>query len=269
MAKLSFIIRGAKVTGKDHLRAGRNCQDGYAFNEVTIGEKSFLVGVVSDGCSEGKYSEIAGLLLPVFVVEEIVRLLQLEIPIAQIPTVLYPSVIKFLEGIRLLFPLREITEAIDFAQNYLLATVVGFVLSEENGVVFYSGDGYLVIDDEIQKIDYQNRSPYIGYHLVPHSVLESTKPLPKAFEVRTFKTGSVQKIAIATDGFSENLLTRLWLEAKPVPLGIQLWMNLINGPRNPDFQSGLFFDDASIIAAERHEDASIVAVERIREDEDA
>jgi hypothetical protein len=254
MTKLNFAIRAAKVIGKDHLRAGRNCQDGYAFKEITIGEKSFLIGVVSDGCSQGNRSEIGGLLIPIFIVGEITRLLQLGIQVDRIPMVLYPSVVKFLEGLRLLFPIREMAEMVDFVQNYLLATVVGFVLDEENGVVFYSGDGYLVIDNEIQKIDYQNQNPYIGYHLVPHSVLESIKPLPKTFEVKTFKTDLAQKIAIATDGFSENLLERLWQEAKPVPLGIQLWMNCINGPRNPNFQSGLFYDDACIVAAQRQKE---------------
>lgn len=251
MAKLNWVIRAAKVIGKDHLRAGRNCQDGYAFKEIALGEKSFLVGAVSDGCSQGSRSEIGGLLIPVFIVGEIARFLQLGIPTDQIPMVLYPSVVKFLDEIRLLFPIRGMAEAIDFVQNYLLATIVGFVLDEENGVIFYSGDGYLVIDDEIQKIDYQNQSPYLGYHLVPHSVLEPAKLLPNTFEVKPLKTGSAQRIAVATDGFSENLLARLWQEAKLVPLGIQLWMNYINGPRNPNFQSGLFYDDACIVAAER------------------
>lgn len=269
MAKFSFTVRGGKVTGKDHLRAGRNCQDGYAYKEITIGGKQFLIGVISDGCSEGKYSEIAGLLLPVFIVDEIIRLLQLEIPIVQAPVVLYPEVIRFLDGISELIPLQEISGLVDFVRNYLLATVVGFILGEEEGVVFYGGDGYLVINEEIRKIDYQNRSPYLGYHLVPRSVLETTNPLPKAFETIILESSSIHRLAITTDGFSENLISRLWREVKPVSLGIQLWMNMINGSRNPDYQSGLFYDDATIIEAKRSDDATIIVAERTRENENA
>lgn len=252
MNTLSFRMRGGTILGRDHARSHRNRQDGYALKSAELNGKLFLVGAVSDGCGSGCQSEIAGSLLPLFVVNEIRHLLSLEVPLGQIPDALYPGVLGFLEGIRKQLPFVDFKEMVDFVKNYLLATVIGFVLDGEEGVIFHAGDGFLVINNEVIKIEYEKGSPYVGYHLVPRSFLRgSSFELPRSFETVCVKTADIVRLAVATDGFTESLLSRMWSESFKGPLGIQLWLNWINGPRNSDPSSGLFYDDASVVALER------------------
>lgn len=251
MEKLIFRLRGGKILGRDHARGSRNCQDGYAFAQVAIFGQNYWIGVISDGCSGGENSEIAGIMLPVFVVQQIQHLLRFDTPLSQVPITLYPAIAGFLEAIRKQFPFGNPQEIVRFIQDHLLATIVGFVINENDGVVFHAGDGRIVLNDEIESIEYE-KNPYIGYHLVPRSALGSgTSDLPRTFTSFPIESKDLDRLAVATDGFSENLLRRLFEEARSVPLGIQLWMNFINGPRNPNHEAGLFYDDASVVALER------------------
>lgn len=249
-----FTVRGGKVVGKDHLRAGRNCQDSWDCATFEISGKQYWAGVVSDGCGQGENSEISGIMLPRFIVQQIKHLLRFETPIEQIPVALYPTILGFLEAIRKQIPFSDPAEIVKFVQDHLLATVLGFVVCGEKGIIFHAGDGFWVVNNEIKEIDHGNQSPYIGYHLVPRSVLKGgTWEIPRTFVSQTLEMTFLSRLAIASDGFSVSLLSRLWKETKPVPLGIQLWMNLINGPRNRNPEQGVFFDDASVVVLERIE----------------
>jgi hypothetical protein len=248
-----WTLRGAKILGRDHAMAGKNCQDSYAFKTVSINGQTYQIGVVADGCSEGSSTEFAGILLPTFVVYQVCHLIQFETPILQIPVALYPSVIGFLESMCKLIPFRDGQEVVAFIKDHLLATIVGFVLGETEGIVFYAGDGLVAVNEEIETVDYGNKSPYLAYHLVPRSVLtEGASQLPRTFVSRTLGLETLQRLTITTDGFSPELLQRLWEEARPIPLGLQLWMNVINGPRNAKPQAGRFYDDATVVVAERN-----------------
>ena len=252
---LPFCIRGGKVRGREHTRAGKNCQDGYELERANVLGKEYLIGAISDGCGEGGGSEIAALMLPKFVVAQVQHLLLFETPISQIPVSLYPAVIGFLESIRKQFPFANSQKIIEFISENLLATVLGFVIGETEGVAFHAGDGFVVVNEQTIKIEHGNESPYIGYHLVPHSALKKeASELPRTFSVITLPTEKLQRLVIASDGFSGQLMERMFQEANPAPLGIQLWLNLINGPRNPEPEKGLFYDDGAVIWAERNEE---------------
>jgi hypothetical protein len=255
MMNLPFSLRKGRVLGRDHARWGKNCQDGCAFKRSVVLDKEYLIGAVADGCGQGEYNEVAGIMTVTFAVNQIEHLLHFETPAAQIPIALYPSVIGFFETIRKQIPFKSPAEIIGFIQNYLLSTLIAFVIGEEEGVIFYAGDGFIMINDKIHRLEYENQSPYPGYHLVPRSVLQGGfSELPRTFEVLSVEIAQLERLAIATDGFSEELLTRMWQEVRPVPLGIQLWMQWVNGPRNPDMEAGLFYDDAAVIALERVEE---------------
>jgi len=252
MSGLPFQIRGGKKIGREHARWGKNCQDGYAFKKTTILGQDYLIGAVADGCGQGENSEVAGIMSSIFVVNQVQHLLRYQMPIIQIPAALYPSVVGFLEAIRKQIPFKDSQEIVGFIQNYLLATILGFVIGEDKGVVFHAGDGLIAINEEILAIEYDNVSPYLGYHLVPQSALQGgTLELPRTFAVQFLDVATLDKLAIASDGFSKSLLRRMWHEAEPVSLGIQLWMNWINGPRNPSPETGLFYDDAAVVVVER------------------
>lgn len=246
MLRYPFSLRGGKILGREHARAGRNCQDGYAGGSFWALGGKYWAGVVSDGCSEGKESEIAGILLPKFVISECSRLLNFEVPLSQIPLALYPQVVKFLESIASYFP----EYGVRFVADCLLATILGFVVNEKEGMIFWAGDGNIIVNDEVIRINYNDRSPYIGYHLRA-SELEDYGQYPRTFNTRYLKMEEVKKLAVASDGFSENLLLRMVKEANQGDLGLQLWMNFINGPRNSHPERGQFFDDAAVNLLER------------------
>ena len=255
MGSLPFRIRGGRKIGREHARWGKNCQDGYAFKYATILGEDYLIGAVADGCGQGENSEVAGIMSPIFVVNQVQHLLRFATPLTQIPVALYPSVIGFLEAIRKQILFEDPQEIVGFIQNYLLATILGFVIGEDEGVVFHAGDGLIAINDEIMVIEHNKPNPYLGYHLVPRSALQSdTSELPRTFAVQTLDVTTLKHFTIASDGFTEVLLRRMWQEAKPVSLGIQLWMNWINGPRNPHPEAGLFYDDAAVVVVEQIEE---------------
>jgi len=250
-------LRGGIITGHDHTIRKKNCQDGYHFEQVDIEGKKYWIGAVSDGCSQGNKSEVGALLLPLFVVQQIKCLLSKKTPLVHIPYYLYSYIIGFLEGIRKSIPsIGNVTESINFVQSYLLATVLAFVVDSQNFIVFHAGDGYVVLNERIIRIEHDNRSPYIGYHLIPRaSLIAEASRLPNNFTIERFrrlKTKNIKRLAIVTDGFSDDLLKRLWQESYDVPLGLQLWMNKINGPRNNYQEEGIFVDDAAIVVFERN-----------------
>lgn len=257
MEREPFLIRGGKIAGKDHSRAGRNCQDGFAFVKFTFQSKSYWSGAVADGCGESSKSEVAGVLLPRYATGQIVSLIHQGIGIAQIGDCLYEAVVKFLASLLRQFFFQDQKERVEFLEEHLLATLLGFLVSEEEGVIFYAGDGYYSLNGVITKIDYQNLNPYLAYHLVPQETLKTERrELPAGFEIVTLAVENLQTLIMATDGFTPSLLGRVIPEALPVPLGVQLWMNKINGPRNPHPQGGIFYDDAAVVVLEREKEAN-------------
>jgi hypothetical protein len=249
-----FTLRGGVVRGKKSRQTSRNCQDGMDLQSLEISGKRYWIGFVSDGCGSGQHTEVAAILLSKFAVLQVIRLLKMGAPVKQIPVILYPEAVKFLESLRLLFPYSGSYEVVKFIENHLLATLMGFVINVQEGVLMYAGDGCYQINDKEYMIDYGNRSPYLAYHLVPKSVLVAgTGNLPTGFQVIHFATKRIQRIVIATDGFNERagLIQRLVNESSSGELGVQLWMNFINGPRNSQPEKGVFLDDAAAIQFER------------------
>lgn len=244
-------LRGGMVVGLDHSQWQNNRQDAFYCEVNIIHNQLYWVGVVADGCGSGKHSEVSASLLPLFTTKQIMHLLQFATPVLQIPMALYPSIVAFLQRIQQLVPFETTREKSVFVQDYLLATVIGFVINESEGVLFHAGDGYWAENGVVTRIEHDNRSPYIGYHLVPIELRHDAGQLPRCFSTQIIDATELDSLAIATDGFSEALLLRLFKESLPGPLGIQLWMNKINGPRNPDPSGGLFYDDAAVVVFER------------------
>lgn len=251
---LPFAVRGGMTPGMDHIDKRRNCQDGWDLRRVVIDEKEFIVAVGSDGCGSGSHSEVIASLLPLYVAHQAVHLLTFETPVTQLPAALYPHVLAYLELQWKLIPFGSRPELISFIKNYLLATVFGFVIGEEDSVLFHAGRGFTVVNDVVTTVEHPKGDPYPGYHLVPRSALEEpSMELPRSFTVIPLKTADIFSLGVATDGATEKLLQRLLAEAFPGDSGIQRWLNLINGPRNPHPEDGTFADDTTVLLAERVE----------------
>lgn len=249
MNGVSFIARGGTILGRDHAQRGKNSQDGFAIKTIQVEGQEIVVAVVSDGCSGSTKSEVAANLLPAFATNYICQLLTFSVPISQIPTALYPAVVSYLRNVASQVPFAKQEELVDFVKNYLLATIVGCLVSENESVIFHAGDGIVAINDDITVIDYDDKSPYVAYHLVPETDLVVPKvSRPNSFTTVPVNNFDLKNITIASDGFTPGLLQRMWQEAKLVPLGIQLWMNWVNGPRNPKQDRGIFADDATVVS---------------------
>jgi hypothetical protein len=249
---LPIVIYGkGRIMGKDHAHAGKDCQDGCYIKEIVVAGKTYIVGVVSDGSSGAQFSQVAGLLLPEYVVNQVERLLSYNIPFAQVPVSLYPNVITFLDQLARSVMTRTATDFVQFIADFTLATIVGFIVGEEEGCIFYAGDGLYQINDAVTVIDFENKSPYPGYHLVPESARKGGEKLPTSFTVVPIDVASLGRLAVTTDGFSETLLRRMWIERREGSnIGIQLWMQFINGPRNP-IKEDVFADDGAVVAIMR------------------
>ena len=146
MSNLPFSLRKGRILGRDHARWGKNCQDGCIFKRSIVLGKEYLIGAVADGCGQGEYSEVAGIMTAIFAVNQIEHFLRFETPITQIPIALYPSVIGFFEAIRKQIPFGNSSEIIGFIQNYLLATLIAFVIGEDEGIILHAGDGFIVVN---------------------------------------------------------------------------------------------------------------------------
>src|SRR4051812_948667 len=93
----TLTVRAGSVIGNEHILRQTNSQDKYRFAEVQADEKTYLVGVVCDGCSSGLHSEVGAALQAEFIVQETARILAEGYPMEHIPGELYNRTLAFLE----------------------------------------------------------------------------------------------------------------------------------------------------------------------------
>ena len=144
-------------------------------------------------------------------------------------------------------------------KHYWLATIVGFILTDNQNLVFWCGDGIYVIDDELTSIDQNNRPTYIAYNSlhVPDEVGVTLEYIPHNFEYKLLS--SPNKIMIASDGFENHNTDKICTFQEQEPeasldlngqqwnkkgqFGLKKWMNSRS-------DRGFFEDDCFIITAE-------------------
>ncbi|MEK7610823.1 MAG: hypothetical protein AAB486_00425 [Patescibacteria group bacterium] len=262
--KLPFVVRDGSVPGADHVAKARNCQDGKGWRRIIVNDKEYLVAACSDGCGSGLHTEVIASLLPLYVIGQIGHLLTFETPVLSVPAALYAHVLAYLEFQWKNIPFSSRKELVDFIKNYLLATLYGFIIGDEDSVLFHAGRGYTVVNGVVDAIEHLQGDPYPAYHLVPRSDWqEPSMVLPRSFTVVSLKTANIFNLGVATDGAMGTLpggktgllLPRLLVDAFTGESGVQRWLNLINGPRNPHPEDGTFADDTTVILAERIEEA--------------
>lgn len=225
-------VRSAQIIGRDHALRQVNCQDSHAVYQ----SDDFIVGVVCDGCGEGQHSEVGATLAATFIVTQAIALLQEDYPIQAIPEMLYPRIIDYLDQlVSLSAPINRAA----FIQHHLLFTIVGVLVAGERSVIFSAGDGMIILDDAVERIDQDNRPSYIAYHLLRDDLSETT--LPEKFAVQY--PSDWQTLAIATDGFDESLAGEI--QGFMHPRGLQRQLNVWSN------QGKYFRDDATLITLER------------------
>ncbi len=240
-------VRKATHQGSKHRQLGFNNQDGVLLEPFCIPAfgKRYTVGIVCDGCTGlpgFSKTEVGASLLPVFVYGRCQEFLCSGLPLSQIPTALFQSCTEFLRDLaqkvvpsnlywgypeELLPALTKLkTGRLDwdvatrFRVDYLSATLLGFVADEAEIVIFSAGDGIILVNDEIDVIDQNNKPEY------PASSINNPG---KGFSVRIFNRNDIRRVAVCSDGLTELMKDPEFVEqmfsAHPGLFGLQVLLN--------------------------------------------
>ena len=211
---------GATHIGRDHLRIGRNNQDGVF--------TSSRVAVVTDGCSSQPQSEVGAQLGARFLGQWLSSQSELTHDLPQRATdalsgYLYQSVLALGPEVE---PLLE---------RFFLFTFLAAVRIGDRGMIFGLGDGAFLVDDDLVHLDSgpDNAPPYCAYRLTN----SGSRP-----EAQLHFVGPAKRLAVMTDGFhhleKQRVLT-LTSALSPNPLTLQRRLNVLA-------EAERFTDDATI-----------------------
>src|SRR3954467_11645393 len=107
-----YIITYARVMGRDHLSRQMNRQDALRYIETD----KYVVGVVSDGCGSGHFSEVGANLTADYVARRTVKYLQENTSLQSIPNIVASDLICALRSTMIVFDAKE-----QDVYDYLLA----------------------------------------------------------------------------------------------------------------------------------------------------
>lgn len=173
------------ITGRDHVRAGRDGQDGWALLETP----SVVAAIVTDGCSSGTSSELGARLGARWIAGLVARRFDPAAPVASARTITRALVAHLAVAARSLSVARRIEAAL--VGDTLLFGFLAAVVTDEHALVFGVGDGIVWVDGVATILDPgpENAPPYLAYAL-----------LGAAIEPVIHFAGRADAIAIATDG---------------------------------------------------------------------
>ena len=228
---VGFRLRRGTVIGRDHRLSGRNNQDALLTAEIN----GNLIGVVCDGCGSGAASEVGARLLAAALVHRARQVVMAGVAVDALPPLLMAHAqITLATLCDTLLDAPTSDERAAFVGDYLLATVLGCVIGPEQSVVFAAGDGVIAINDAVYIRDEGNQPHYLSYGL-----LEAAQP---TFDVWTFDTSELRRLALWTDGLTPDLLDQMW--GVRHPNGLQRRLNVLA-------RDGHCADDTSGIVIER------------------
>jgi hypothetical protein len=175
---------GASRVGREHLRVGRNNQDGWALKF----EEGRSVGVVTDGCGSQPRSELGAQLGAQFLASALSRR---EEPLSEAMALGATDALCAL--------LRELATTLDpsapseVLDRHFLFTFLAVVREGARTLIFGMGDGTTVIDGVVQRLEPgpDNAPEYCAYRLSG----------PRKPEPRVHFFGHAQVVAVMTDGF--------------------------------------------------------------------
>jgi hypothetical protein len=198
-------VSAGSVIGTDHLRTGKNNQDAYHWRI----SRSGVVGVVCDGCGSAKNSEVGAKIGAYLVAKEISDQLAGE-PSQTAGSSGKPWAL-FLEHVRqnVLSHLRILARSMegdftDVVLNFFLFSVMGFVVTPQETVVFSAGDGVFALNGRLEEIGPfpSNAPPYLGYELINFSSDESYSGTFRFHVNSRCQTDEVHSMLIGSDGLA-------------------------------------------------------------------
>ena len=233
-------MQAGSKQGSKHIRLGLNNQDARLAERFSVPafDKDFRVGIVSDGCTgfpTFSRTEVGSNLLVLYAYRRIQEMVCSGMSVHEVAKALFPGITEFLWDLankimppNIVWPYpvtlkkREgWTSQTRFQIDYLAATMIGFLDDGEDVIVFSSGDGIILVNDDIVVID-QNDQPQ--YPVI--SVNQATK----GFDIKFYKTSNVRRLAVMTDGLKElvkslSFVDSLFTHLPDQTLGLQFLLN--------------------------------------------
>ena len=192
-----FLAVAGSVTGRDHRRAERDGQDGHA---VVITD-DVVAGIVTDGCSSGRASEIGarvGAAWLAALIEPAFRGVDEPAGARAAAATVTRALLDRLELLARSFDPAGHVSAARVDQSLLFGFLAA-VVTPVTTIVFGIGDGIVVVDGTITVIDPgpENAPPYLAYALLGGGGARAGLE-PRIHFAGT--TAGVEAVAVATDG---------------------------------------------------------------------
>ncbi len=188
-----FGVTSGTVIGREHVRVGRNNQDGHAVRS----DDQRLAAVVTDGCSSSKFAEVGARLGANFLATDVLRKMRAGKPATM--DLAYAgtrSLVAYLETVAKGISNDE-AEREAMIGEYLLFGFLCLAIDGQRACVFGVGDGVVSLNGEIMVLDPgpDNAPAYVGYVLM-RGLSRSTAP---QLHVAT-TVDRVETLMIGTDG---------------------------------------------------------------------
>lgn len=228
-----LVVAAGSVTGRDHRRALRDGQDGFAL--VARAKSEVVAAVVTDGCSSGRTSEVGARLGAAW----IARLIEERFDAVKDEGSARAAAQRVVDG--LVDRLRDLSATLGgdagAVGEMLLFGFLAVAVTKDVAIVFGVGDGSASIDGEITVIDPgpDNAPAYPAYALI------GTHVAPRVLFV-----GRADCIAIATDGVDARALADLAVDPR-----FDQNASLLRKRMNVLADEGRFDDDATVAVVRR------------------
>lgn len=227
-----LVVAAGSVTGRDHLRAGRDGQDGFAV--LASAKVDLVAAVVTDGCSSGRTSEVGARLGAAWIATLI------EERFAGVADEDDARIAAKRVVDALVDRLRDLSATLGSRAHVGEMLLFGFlavVIAKDVAIVFGVGDGLASVDGEVTVIDPgpDNAPTYAAYAL-----------LGTPIEPRVLFVGKGDCIAVATDGVDAATLRELAVDPR-----LDKNASLLGKRMNVLAAEGRFHDDATVAVVRR------------------
>lgn len=197
----TFQVAAGSVAGRDHTQVGKNNQDAFCF----AAHEDVMTGVVCDGCSTGKHSEVGAKLIARLIVRQIIlnkdKFQGDDDSVARLMQRIKNSALMYIQlladGMGMSF-----SQAIN---DYFLFTLVGTIIFPNRSMIFSLGDGVFANNGEVTEVGPfpGNAPPYLAYNLVDTDLSRESPDLLD-FKVHVVQeTSLTESILIGSDGICD------------------------------------------------------------------
>ena len=201
----SIIARSASVIGREHVRIGKNNQDGWA----VVQREGHTVGVIADGCSSQPCSEVGARLATQFWAEWVSQ--QFNENSGDLAANAMTALVEWVRETAQRLVMGS-TRLEDVIEKYFLFTVQCAVVTPGRTLVFGQGDGVVSVDGRVTQLDsgVSNAPEYPAYWALSREPARAT----------VHADGPAQVCVLATDGLNSHGSTLNHLATDPL-----VWSN--------------------------------------------